>query len=383
MSRVTANPSTPSASPSRTEVRQRLREIIAERKLRPGDRLPPSRVIAAELATTLSRIQAATADLVREGLLRTTVGKGTFVCPTAKVRDEIRILIGLQIPADGDRHCISSWGGRIASALLAAGLRAHRTINWIPHTAIGTDSRIPDVDALILMPGQKLSNQALGALRAASKPVFHYNAQEFSQTENFVSPDYFEASARISRAFLAAGRRHLALLVGTSLGRSVSNTQRCAGFLSSIGARLGDDVTLRIIESDTGDSSGRSAVHQLMQSRNPPDGIYAFGDPLAFGAISELLELGYDVPRQVSVVGGSGAGTAGAPILNPTLMEQPYGPIAEALLEMVVSALEHSGVSYPGKYIQCKFLGGGSTLPTENAILSPTEQPAGPFGQSI
>lgn len=369
MDHLSPNSSVQTHPLSRVEVRQRLHEIIAG--LRPGDRLPPSRVIAADLNISLSRVQAATADLVRQGILRTTVGKGTFVSDTFRLRSEIRILIGLTIPSADNAQHLSSWGGRIASALLSAGLKHPYTVNWIPYRGADTDVALPDVDALILLPTQKLPDGTMAALRRSGKQIFRYNAQTFSGTENFASPDYFEASARIASAFLAAGRRSMALLVGNRLNRSTSNAQRCAGFISSIGVHLGNGVHLRIIESSSDDHSGRTAVRELINGPTPPDAIYAFGDPLAFGAIAELQSLGIRVPEDVSVVAGSGAGTRGAPMLNPTMMEQPYEAIGDALLSMVLSSINNPGCPQPGRYLPCRFLGGGSTLPAENAILSP------------
>lgn len=357
--------------PTRVEVRQRLRQIIAGRGLGPGDRLPPSRQIAADLGISLSRVQGATADLVREGVLQTSVGRGTFVSTAPQSRTEVRILIGLPIPPAGDPHYSSSWGGRIASALLAAGLKHPYTVNWIPYRGATADIAIPDVDALILMPAQKLPDLAMEGLQRSGKQIFSYNAQSFSGTENFASPDYFEASARIGSAFLAAGRRNMVLLVGNRLDRSASNAQRCAGFLNAIGPRLGNDVSLRIVESRADEVCERAMVRNLMHGPKPPDAIYAFGDPLAFSAIAELQSLGYRVPADVSVVAGSGAGTRGAPMLNPTMMEQPYQAIGDALLSMVLDSLKSPGRPQPGRYIPCRFLGGDSTLPAENAILNP------------
>lgn len=353
---------------TRAEVRERLLEIVAG--LRPGDRLPPSRMIASELNISLSRVQAATTDLVREGILRTVVGKGTFVCDDARRRNEIRILLGMPLPPAEDPILHSSWSRRIASALLSAGLKHPYTVSWIPFRGNDHSMSIPEVDAAIVLPSQRLPDSVLESLQRNGKQIFSYNPHTFSCTKNFVSPDYFEGSARIGAAFLAAGRRNMVLLVGNRLDRSASNAQRCAGFINSVGPQIGNGVTLRILE--TGDDYPvQTAVRELMRSTTPPDAIYAFGDPLAYDAIRELQALGFLVPQDVSVVAGSGAGTHGSPILNPTMMVQPYQAIADALLSMVINAINNPGYPQPGTYLPCRFVGGGTTLPRENAILRP------------
>lgn len=59
----------------------RLRCLILERALRPGQRLPSSRALAEQLAVSRNTVLAVFDQLVSEGYLQGTHGSGTYVSP--------------------------------------------------------------------------------------------------------------------------------------------------------------------------------------------------------------------------------------------------------------------------------------------------------------
>ncbi|MET0578031.1 MAG: winged helix-turn-helix domain-containing protein, partial [Ilumatobacteraceae bacterium] len=56
-----------------------IRDAIADGRLRPGDRLPTSRFLAADLGVSRSTVTTVYDRLVAEGILEARVGDGTFV----------------------------------------------------------------------------------------------------------------------------------------------------------------------------------------------------------------------------------------------------------------------------------------------------------------
>jgi GntR family transcriptional regulator len=67
------------AVPLYVQLREALRTEIAERGLRPGDRLPTEAELEERYGVSRSTIRQAVGDLEAEGLLRRVQGKGTFV----------------------------------------------------------------------------------------------------------------------------------------------------------------------------------------------------------------------------------------------------------------------------------------------------------------
>ncbi|MEM1231229.1 MAG: PLP-dependent aminotransferase family protein [Pseudomonadota bacterium] len=75
-----------------SQLAEQLRQALAAGVLRPGDRLPPSRQLAAELALARGTVVAALEQLTAEGLVDAVVGSGTFIAAAAALaRRESRI----------------------------------------------------------------------------------------------------------------------------------------------------------------------------------------------------------------------------------------------------------------------------------------------------
>ncbi|MUZ62871.1 GntR family transcriptional regulator, partial [Agrobacterium vitis] len=70
----------------------RIEAMIAERKLSPGDRLPPERSLAAELDVSRSRLREAIQQLISRGIVVSRRGGGTFVAIEEAARSLERAL---------------------------------------------------------------------------------------------------------------------------------------------------------------------------------------------------------------------------------------------------------------------------------------------------
>jgi len=68
-----------SAEPLYRQLARALRESIAQGTLRAGDKLPPSRALAAQLGISRMCVVSAYTELLNEGLLAAAPGRGTFV----------------------------------------------------------------------------------------------------------------------------------------------------------------------------------------------------------------------------------------------------------------------------------------------------------------
>src|SRR3954449_12349332 len=113
----------------------RLRDDILARRLRPGERLPPSRTLAVQLAVSRTTIVLVYEQLVAEGYAEARQGAGTFV--SRQIPDEALVAArrphlapmpraGRGDEPDGgqaissapssspDREALSVWGDRMA-----------------------------------------------------------------------------------------------------------------------------------------------------------------------------------------------------------------------------------------------------------------------------
>jgi 2-aminoadipate transaminase len=69
--------------PLYVQLRDQVRGLVHSGELRPGDRIPASRELAAQLGVHRTTVANAYADLESEGLIRGHVGRGSFICEDA------------------------------------------------------------------------------------------------------------------------------------------------------------------------------------------------------------------------------------------------------------------------------------------------------------
>lgn len=80
-----------SEAPVYRQLAEHLLALIDAGRLRPGERIPPSRDLAAALGLSRNTVSRALDDLAAAGLLDAHVGRGTFVAPRApRLRDAAR-----------------------------------------------------------------------------------------------------------------------------------------------------------------------------------------------------------------------------------------------------------------------------------------------------
>lgn len=128
-----------------------------------------------------------------------------------------------------------------------------------------------------------------------------------------VTPDDVQAASEAARYLFLRGSERLAVVGVRDLGDEASalaategNAQlRLRGVLEEC-RRQGHPLDRRLV-GDTGQDwtigSGFRVTQRLIDAGTPFDGIVAFNDQLAIGAISALKANGIDIPAQVQVIG--------------------------------------------------------------------------------
>ncbi len=88
-------------TPLYRQIYQSYRDAVASRRLRPGQRLPSTRALAAELGISRIPVLAAFEQLLAEGYFETRTGAGTFVAAALPVADPRAGTSGSERPARG------------------------------------------------------------------------------------------------------------------------------------------------------------------------------------------------------------------------------------------------------------------------------------------
>jgi len=85
--------------------------------------------------------------------------------------------------------------------------------------------------------------------------------------------------------------------------------------------------------------SGERLCRELFSLTNPPTAVFAANDEMAFGAINELRLMGFEVPRQVSVVGFDDIFLSQAFYPPLTTVSQPRAEIGKEAMHLLLKVL--------------------------------------------
>jgi GntR family transcriptional regulator len=136
-----SDPITTGAHVKRTEVRERLRELIEGAE--PGDMIPPERQLSEQFGVSRPTLRAAIDDLARDGLLSRSRGRGTFTKGRKISQDLMQATSGdFNVPpAEGD------WRSHVEEFRIeAAGARLGQRMHLSPSAELLYVARVRIVD---------------------------------------------------------------------------------------------------------------------------------------------------------------------------------------------------------------------------------------------
>lgn len=363
-------------------VTQYLLDEFANAGLENGSRLPTNRELAQRLKVSVPTVQMVLRKLAKEGRVYSRSGKGTFLIsqPDEKL-DEIRV--GVSSPL-GQGRMEDAWLSPICSGIFQEAMQFNPAVTLASLSAdvMGTDA-VPEeltkmgarVDGLILFPyvlfPAEKNDQIRDFYEAKGKPVVALNPPAIGETANFVSPDYLGASRRLGQVWRETGRRRVLMMMNGTLASAPSPQLRFLGMTLGYAPDPERNRWLRVQEnSGSFENQGYETMIRWLGNRKTwPDAVYCAGDFLALGALRALREHRVAVPRDVSVVGGSGVNLSHTPAPNLTRTEHPLEELGRQLLRMLVERIRRKSMPIPGRYLPTPFIGGATTRPEENALL--------------
>jgi LacI family transcriptional regulator, repressor for deo operon, udp, cdd, tsx, nupC, and nupG len=127
--------------------------------------------------------------------------------------------------------------------------------------------------------------------------------------------DHRAASAEVTRHLIDLGHRRIAHIAGSKAAGS--SEHRLAGYkdaLSSAGIPFDEAL---VVQGSFSMQSGADAMEQLLALNEPPTGVFAGNDEMAFGAVKVARAHGLSVPEDLSMVGFDDQTTAA--FYNPPL----------------------------------------------------------------
>ena len=188
------------------------------------------------------------------------------------------------------------------------------------------------VDGILLVAAGE-STQPVDALRARDIPVVIVDRDVPGLAADCVLTDNAQGGRLATEHLIALGHRRIGCIAGPA--DLTPSADRVTGYRQALqAAGISADETL-IVRGDFRDRSGYQGAQQLLALADPPTAMFACNDLMAIGAVGAVLEHGWQVPDDISIIGFDDIHLAA--YVNPplTTVAQPkyeLGAVAAAML---------------------------------------------------
>lgn len=171
-------------------------------------------------------------------------------------------------------------------------------------------------------------------------PIVFFNRVCNSVEAPKVIIDNTKMSFNVVRHLLEQGCRNIVHLAGPP-NLSISD-ERKNGYLRALGFY---DIPVNsdyILPSGIFENDGYEAMQRVLDAGIVPDGVFAFNDPVAIGAIKVLKNRGLRIPQDVAVAGFSQSRAALIIEPNLTTVEQPTEKMGEIAANLLLRRLKNN-----------------------------------------
>lgn len=278
-------------------------------------------------------------DTTRTRVLEAVDALGYEINVTARIfRSGRSGVVGLAVPEVGQPYF-----GELADEVLAAA-RRHDLQVLIEPTGFTREGelaalRVPKqglVDGLIFSPAALVQADA-HLLERLGYPLVLLGEQMFSPHVDHVTMRNVEGARAATDLLLDVGRRRVAVVGMLHAETAGSASLRFQGYREALEAR-GVEVDTRLLGwADDGwhRGNGARAMADVLDSGAPVDGVVAFNDALAIGAMYELQARGLTIPGDVAVVGFDDIGDARYSVPTLTTIDPGRREIADVAVDLL------------------------------------------------
>ncbi|MGG7508953.1 LacI family DNA-binding transcriptional regulator [Plantibacter sp. YIM 135249] len=197
------------------------------------------------------------------------------------------------------------------------------------------------VDALVIIAPQV---RVFGAIQRLDVRVPFVTVQASEDDENAIGVDQTLGARLATRHLIELGHRHIYHLAGPQ--DWIEAESRMRGFLAEMGDQ--DVPTTAPILGDWSADFGYRAGRELISIRDFT-AIFSSNDQMALGLIHAIREAGYDVPRDVSIIGFDDIPEAAHFWPPLTTVRQDFAELGRQCVARLIGQLENDAVGWSGR----------------------------------
>jgi LacI family transcriptional regulator, galactose operon repressor len=176
------------------------------------------------------------------------------------------------------------------------------------------------VDGLIIATARR-HDPTIERLVAERVPFVLVNRHAESTTPNAVVPADYTGSVTAVAHLVGLGHRRIAHIAGSD-DMSTGATRR-RGYQEALERHGIPFDTDLLVEGSYRELGGYEAMRSLLALADPPTAVFAVNDLAAAGAIRAIREAGFDVPRDISIVGFNDLSTVAPTAPSLTTLRLP------------------------------------------------------------
>lgn len=193
------------------------------------------------------------------------------------------------------------------------------------------------LDGAILTPPLSDLAIVLESLQQLGKPNVRLSPGHYQSGTPCVYTDDCRAARLMTEYLIQLGHQHIAFIAGHSGHLAVAN--RAAGFIEAMTAAGLNTDTMAVCQGDNTFASGADCARELLARKQAPTAIFASTDEMAAGVMSVAHQLGYSIPRDLSVAGYDNAQIAHQIWPALTTVAQPVSDMAEMATQLLIDQL--------------------------------------------
>jgi len=273
---------------------QALRGAIVSRRLAPGSRLPKEVDMAHKASLSRGTVRRALAKLEKEGLVVRRKGHGTYVAGA----DNIGVVPLAVIIEDGGQ-ATSGFGGQVVQAMTKAAARFKAEI--LLRERSDAEGVTEPAAVIFLMPR---NNEEVQKAAASGKPVVAVDYAVRLAGVDSVVYDNVGASLAAVRHLISLGHRRIGYIDAQIHrdGRFITETNsllRLEGYRQALHeARIASEF---VWPMPLDDKDIRRELPGLLRGDGRPTAIFAFDESVALGVWMAAMDLGLNIPADLSV----------------------------------------------------------------------------------
>lgn len=159
------------------------------------------------------------------------------------------------------------------------------------------------LDALVVASCGQLTT-AFERLTRDGMPYILIDREIPGISANFVGVNDEVAGMMATQHLIDIGCRTIAHIRGRENSTGIRRFEGYKRALSNRGLRFSEDLVVSRSNVDTDSTrQGAEAMRLLLDRKQRPDGVFAYNDPLAIGAMNAILDAGLRIPEDIAVIG--------------------------------------------------------------------------------